>query len=499
MSKNPEAAEYGDFQTPPTLAQSVCELLARDHGNPAALLEPTCGFGNFLFAGLDRFPSIQQALGSDINAAYVASAKAVLRDRPDAEKVRLTTADFFQTDWLSVFADLPAPILILGNLPWVTSAGLGTLKSRNLPEKANFQNHHGLDAITGKANFDISEWMLIRLVEALNGRQGVIAMLCKSSVARKVLAHCWRKKISLATSALYRIDSALHFDVAVDAVLLVMELTPAANQTTAEVFPGLRAGQAEAVIGFEDGLLLADVNAYRGGRHLRGAESIKWRSGIKHDCSKVMELFGEGERFRNGLGELVELEETFIYPMLKGSDVANSRTTTNRFMLVTQRSVGEDTARIETIAPRTWDYLVAHSALLDKRGSSIYRNRPSFSIFGVGEYSFAPWKVAICGFYKRLRFAVVGPLGDKPVVLDDTSYFLPCQTKLDAEFLAGLLNSPAAQAFYRAFVFWDAKRPITAEILRRLDLRRLSEQAGMAHEFDLLELGSNREPLLWPA
>jgi hypothetical protein len=33
--------------------------------------------------------------------------------------------------------------------------------------------------------------------------------------------------------------------------------------------------------------------------------------------------------------------------------------------------------------------------------------------------------------------------------------------------LAALLNSAAAQEFYRAFVFWDAKRPITADLCVR--------------------------------
>ena len=66
--------------------------------------------------------------------------------------------------------------------------------------------------------------------------------------------------------------------------------------------------------------------------------------------------------------------------------------------------------------------------MLDGRGSSIYRSCPPFSIFGIGEYSFAPWKVAISGFYKRLSFVAVAPLDGKPAMLDDTCYFLPCQT-----------------------------------------------------------------------
>jgi hypothetical protein len=45
--------------------------------------------------------------------------------------------------------------------------------------------------------------------------------------------------------------------------------------------------------------------------------------------------------------------------------------------------------------------------------------------------------------------------------------------------LADLLNGDIAQAFYRSFIFWDAKRPITSEILRRLDLLALARQVGV--------------------
>jgi len=148
-------------------------------------------------------------------------------------------------------------------------------------------------------------------------------------------------------------------------------------------------------------------------------------------------------------------------------------------MLVTQRTVGESTAPIRYKAPKTWAYLNDHGELFAKRKSSIYKNRPRFSIFGVGEYSFAPWKVAISGLYKQLRFVIVGPHAGKPVVFDDTCYFIPCQSEKESQYLAGLLNSEAARQFFQSFIFWDAKRPITIDILRRLDLVALAKELGV--------------------
>jgi len=193
-----------------------------------------------------------------------------------------------------------------------------------------------------------------------------------------------------------------------------------------------------------------------------------------------IELLAEGEgRYRNGFGEIVQLETTYLYPMLKSSDLANPRGKPSRYMLITQHQIGQDTSGIAQKAPRTWDYLQSYGHLLDRRASSIYRNRPRFSIFGVGPYSFAPWKVAISGFYKQLAFRHVGPTDGRPVMLDDTCYFLPCNTRQDASLLIKLLRTQAARDFYLSRIFWDAKRPITAQLLKSLNLKALAHQEGV--------------------
>jgi hypothetical protein len=201
-----------------------------------------------------------------------------------------------------------------------------------------------------------------------------------------------------------------------------------------------------------------------------------------------MELLREGTCYRNGLGALADLEDDYVYPMLKSSDLANRRTTQpSRWMLVTQRSVGEATTEIETRAPKTWQYLLNHADRLDARASSIYRKRPRFSIFGVGDYSFAPWKVAISGLYKKLEFVKVGGYADKPIMLDDTANFLACDTEHEADSIMGLLHSDAGREFFSAFVFWDAKRPITVELLNRLDILALARELGRERDLRLTE------------
>jgi len=473
------ADEFGDFQTPEALAARACQILSGRGLRPASLLEPTCGVGSFLFAAIEQFPNLTTGLGVDINNDYVSRLRERLVSSSYANKIKVLRESFFEVDWNSILRDLPEPILVVGNPPWVTNSTLGSLGSSNLPKKSNFQNHNGLEAITGKSNFDISEWMLIKLLEMLAGRRATLAMLCKTAVARKVLVHAWKNDISLDDAEIHPIDAAASFGAAVDACLLVCSLSPASHNRDCRVFNHLGDAVPVATIGFHEGQLVADVASHERWKHLSGEEIYKWRSGVKHDCSKIMELRKEGNRYRNGLDEVIELEDDYVYPMLKSSEITNGQSKEpSRWMLVTQKAVSDETSIIRIVAPKTWGYLQKQGDLLDRRASSIYRNRPRFCVFGVGDYTFAPWKVAISGFYKKLQFATVGPHAGKPVVLDDTSYFVACQSEQEARFIAGLLNSQPAREFFSAFVFWDAKRPITIDMLRRLDLGVLACELG---------------------
>jgi len=483
--KTKEKVEYGDFQTPLPLAREVCALLSQCGCKPLSVLEPTCGAGNFLRAAHEQFGSIKRAVGVEINGEYVTSARRSIPDALNGGQLTIIKEDFFTVHWEEILGLLPDPLLIIGNPPWVTNAELGSLGSANLPLKSNFRNQAGIDAITGKSNFDISEWMLIRALDWIRGRQATLAMLCKTAVARKVLFNAWSTGQPLETSDIYQIDAMKFFGAAVDACLLVVRPSPYARSLDCRIHESPEENEPVAVLGYRNGQLVANVQAFERWAYLEGEELYRWRSGIKHDCAKVMEVREENGRYRNGLGELVELEAEYLYPMLKSADIfREDPPAPRRWMLVTQRFVGEDTCRIRDKAPKTWEYLVRHGALLDRRVSAIYRKRARFSIFGVGDYSFALWKVAISGLYKRLEFKMIGPSDGKPVVLDDTCYFIACRAKGEAQLLTELLNSEPARQFFSAVIFRDAKRPLTVAVLRRLDLLVVARELNLEHPLE---------------
>ena len=467
--------EYGDFQTPFELAEKVCQKLIELGVNPNVIVEPTCGVGNFIEAAARCFQSTNTIIGVEINQNYIneiETQKLLSQDN----RVDIKQGDFFQFDWLSLVNCLNGELLVLGNFPWVTNSQQGIIDSVNLPPKTNFQNYQGLDAITGKSNFDISEWMLIQVAHWLQNHDAYLAMLCKTSVSRKLLSYLHSKKLNLSYCATYKIDAKKYFGATVEACLLFCKFDSTSKNYFCDVFSSLESHNYHR-IGYQNNILVRDIDSFEKLNKLYDAKpKTKWRSGIKHDCSDIMEFRRLGHTYVNGLGEVVNLEETYLFPLLKGSDVAQNRTkTTDRYVLVTQRFVGEQTECIKDFAPNTWSYLESHARYLDKRKSKIYQNNPRFSIFGVGSYTFAPWKIAICGLYKKLDFRLVGKIADKPIVFDDTVYFLSFDDEQVAHKTFELLNSPSAIDFYSSLIFWDEKRPIKSSILNSLNLTALAK------------------------
>ncbi|MEW5858662.1 MAG: class I SAM-dependent methyltransferase [Cyanobacteriota bacterium] len=467
--------EYGDFQTPLELAERVCQKLVELGVIPNVIVEPTCGVGNFIDAATRFFPSTDKIVGVEINQKYLEK----IRDKQQLIKnikIEVEQGDFFNFDWFSLLSRLSGNILVLGNFPWVTNSQQGSIGGKNLPIKNNFQNYTGLEAIAGKSNFDISEWMLIQVIQWLQNRDAYLAMLCKASVSRKLLSYLHSKKLNLAYCATYKIDAKKYFDANVEACLLFCKFDKSSQNYFCNVHSSLEALDYYR-IGYKNDILVRDIVSFEKLSRFYGSNAqFKWRSGIKHDCSDVMEFRKIDNSFVNGLGEIVDIEETYLFPLLKGSDVAQNRTTTtNRYVLVTQKRVGETTEPIRDLAPKTWNYLQSHAKYLDSRKSKIYQNNPRFSIFGVGTYTFAPWKIAICGLYKRLDFRLISEINEKPVVFDDTVYFLSFDDEKVAYKNFKLLTSPSAIKFYSSLIFWDEKRPIKSSILNSLNLTKLAE------------------------
>lgn len=471
VSRTSSRRELGDFQTPPELAVACARVLAKVHTGTRRLLEPTCGEGAFMLAAASALEPPIEMVGVEIQTAHAESARRHLgRSDLDGTTWRVEVGDVFRHDLATLSWTGDGPLLVLGNPPWVTLSDLGAMGSIQIPDRTNVRSVRGIDALTGESNFDVAEYIWMRLLTELRGEEPMVALLCKTSVARRVLTLAAHLELNVADSFLWRIDAKKSFGVAVDACLFAVRLDRTGHNYRCQVFDSLEANSPRSTMGLVDGALVADMAAHSASRRFDGSSPVEWRQGVKHDLAAVMELrAGDAGQLENALGEAVEVEDDWVYPLLKGSDVNAGRRPT-RSVIVTQRSLADETRGLRHTAPGLWAYLQTHSERFAARKSSIYRNRAAFSMFGIGPYAFAPWKVAVSGLHKVPTFQIVGPVAGRPVLLDDTSYFLPCDSAAEAAILVSALRSEGTTLLLTSLLFVDAKRPVTKKLLQRIDV-----------------------------
>jgi hypothetical protein len=497
----PKRQDMGDFQTPLLLARKVCFLIRQNNPSfsPCALIEPTCGQGNFVVAALETFSTLQFVVALDYQKSYEWQFKwNILLSHAQfvcSPQIEFLHADVFSYDLSThlrqLSQDEDIPVLLLGNPPWVTNSAISALDSQNIPKKkTNLKGWKGMEALTGKSNFDLAESIITSQIRTFGELEflGKFAFLCKTIVMKNMLKEALRHPLPIQSPHAWIIDSKQWFGAAVNAGLFTGDLSttgPYAKQCA--VYPFASAFDLPSplsptrIFGWIGEKFVADTQQYSQTSHLDGKCPFVWRQGLKHDAAKFMELSripGVKDRYHNRLGDAIPLESQFLFPLAKSSDLQRESLLTPRlWVIVPQTRLGEDTSHLQADSPLLWSYLMSDPSRtkLAARKSRIYNNQPEFAIFGIGPYSFLPYKIGISGFYKEPRFMFLSPYETKPYMLDDTCYYLSFSSRETALITWGLLTLPEVRQFLAAVVFRDAKRPYTKEILSRIDLTALTQ------------------------
>lgn len=460
--------ELGDFQTPAILADTLVNFLKDKKISPEIIIEPTCGKGSILLSAYNAFET-PNTLGVEIQKEYTDYLNAIA-----GKNITILNKDFFVSlSDIKAFISDSEQVLFVGNPPWVTNSELSALGSSNLPEKNNFDNVRGIEAITGKSNFDVSEYIIKLLIDNFFNKKSIYAFLCKVSVAKKIMNRLWKNNFFYKSAEIYPIDSKKYFSAAVDACLFYLDCSEKHKVSELTVFESIENPIENHTSGFYSGIYFEDLSK-KYSLEIYGKSPFVWRNGVKHDCSKVMELTITNGQLQNGYKESLDIEEDLVFPFLKSSDLVKEKFTDNRRILITQKFINEPTDYIQSKYPKTWKYLTEHSQDFDKRKSIIYENKSRYSIFSVGEYTFKPYKVAISGLYKSLDFRLVSPYQNKTVLLDDTCNFISFDTKEEAEFVLALLKSDIAGQYLNARISWESKRPVKTELLNSIDFEKLA-------------------------
>ncbi len=472
--------EYGDFQTNITLSKQVVTYISSIRNDFEFILEPTCGKGNFILAVLNQFDSIKKIIGIEIYQPYVWITKFkilayfTINSHKKRPNIKILHADAFLFSYKEVAKQtIDLKTLVIGNPPWITNAALSVLDATNLPKKSNFKNHTNFDAITGKGNFDIGEVIALNMLDCFSHHKGVFSFLIKNAVIKNIIEAQVNNNFRIANAKKLNIDSKKEFNVSVNASLFITKLNQTPEKKCLEL--DFYTNSYIRTFGWFQNKFVNSIEDYSSTSFIDGKSNFIWRSGMKHDCSKIMEFEVKDNFYKNNLNHVFFIEDKLVYGLLKSSDLKGGQINKYRKLtIVTQRKIGQKTDYIQEKYPLTYNYLNENSFFFEKRKSSVYKGKPKFSIFGIGDYSFKPYKVAISSMYKSTHFTLVVPdENGKTIMLDDTCYFISFNDFYLARIAHFLVNTELVQQFLKSIVFSDAKRSINKDILMRIDFEAI--------------------------
>jgi SAM-dependent methyltransferase len=212
----------------------------------------------------------------------------------------------------------------------------------------------------------------------------------------------------------------------------------------------------------------ADYRAYAG--------SCTWANGVfwmeitgRNPAGQIIARNLHDVGRREGIPQIEHaLEPELLFPLLRGRDVGRWRAAPSAYLLNVQDAhtrQGLDEDRMKDRFTLAYKYLLHFRELLERRsGFRKYfcketgkgRRRklepfaPFYSLYNIGEYTLAPFKVCWREQAEFLTCAVVGKMTvdgkRKPVLPDHKVMFVPLESEVEAYYVCALLNS-AVSAF----------------------------------------------------
>ncbi|MBM4430561.1 MAG: SAM-dependent DNA methyltransferase, partial [Chloroflexi bacterium] len=193
------------------------------------------------------------------------------------------------------------------------------------------------------------------------------------------------------------------------------------------------------------------------------------------------------------------IERDLLYPLLRGRDVERWRATPSHHILVTHKpgmgltAISEDDMALQL--PKSYAYLKRFETELRSRsGYKRYfsESAPFYSIFDVGEYTFAPYKVVWPNIASELACAVVSGHEGKTVVPQHIITLVATENAEEAHFVCALLNSAPVNFTVQSYSQKGGKSFGTPHVLENVRIprydpansthRRLAALSQQAHQ-----------------
>jgi hypothetical protein len=145
------------------------------------------------------------------------------------------------------------------------------------------------------------------------------------------------------------------------------------------------------------------------------------------------------------------IEPDLLYPLLRGRDVKRWQAQPSAYILMAQdpikrQGIAED--EMKTHYPKTYQYLKRFEGVLRERAAykRYFRSdAPFYSMFDVGDYTLAPYKVMWRYVATDFISSVVGSMDAEPIVPNEKLMLISCDTEEEAHYVCAMCNSSPAR------------------------------------------------------
>lgn len=407
--------------------------------------------------------------------------------------------------------------LVAGNPPWVNWDNLPEKYRDNTKPiwvHHGLFPHGGMDTILGKGKKDISMLMAYEVCDALLRNGGRLGFVMTQSVLKTSSGQGFRtfKLASGVPLAVGHVDDMVDlqpFEAATNRTSVVIlekgrtNSYPVAYTVWQKTVRGKRVGYdltlpeawemtrrlnyvAEPVASSDkrSAWLTARRKATRALRKMSGqsdyeahegvntggANAIYWLTKIqeRRDGTILVQNLTEGAKRKVDQIQS-EVENDLVFPLVRGRDVRRWHPLPSAHILMVQdvkERRGVDETTLQSDLPKTWKYLKHFETELRARAAfkryftrkhkgKIIETGPFYSMFDVGEYTLARWKVVWKYIAAEFACAVLAPpqQGDGKICIPDHRLIaVECQGKDEAYYVAGILNSVTCRLFTRAYM-----------------------------------------------
>lgn len=444
---------------------------------------------------------------------------------------------------------------VVGNPPWVNWEHLGEAYRR---ATRPLWEHYGLfpkraqpiDTILGAAKYDLSMLMTYVAADRFLRMHGKLGFVVSQTLFKSAAAGQGFRRFRLP-------DGTPLAPILVEDMVQLKPFDGAANRTAALVLEKGRTAQypveyrfhnrrqrasylwnaqpvsagdsASSWITARPGTLAAitrilGASPYRAreGANTGGANGVFWIEVTGKQAGGTFRVRNVTQGARKKVPATQALvESSLVYPLLRGQNVARWSAAPRDSILMTHQPGMKLRAIPETemahTFPRAFSYLKRFDGLLRTRPA--YRRyfrdtAPFYSMFNIGDYTFAGWKVVWREQAFPFTVAVAGPADGRVVIPDHKLMLVPAESEEEAHYLCGVLNSLPVSAAVAAYTIeiQIATHVLDYIAVPRFDRknpahRRLASASRRAHaavrdenrtRLERAEAGVNREAaLIW--